>query len=165
MGLEIERKFLIQSDAWRTDRLGNPVAGILYRQGYILASPDRTVRVRIAGDKAFMTIKGGAIGMGRAEYEYAIPVTDAAEMLDTLCDRPLIEKVRHRIAIDDLVWEVDEFSGDNQGLIMAEVELPDANHPVRIPNWIGQEVTGDPRYFNAYLVKHPFREWGGRNEQ
>lgn len=164
MGLEIERKFLVQSDSWRTDKRGNPVEGVPYRQGYILATPDRTVRVRIAGDKAFITIKGSAVGMGRAEYEYAIPVTDAAEMLDTLCDRPLVEKVRHRIAIDDLVWEVDEFSGDNQGLIMAEVELPDADHPVRIPDWIGQEVTGDPRYFNAYLVKHPFREWGRKDE-
>jgi CYTH domain-containing protein len=159
MGLEIERKFLVQSDRWRVDELGNSVLGTVYRQGYILASQERTVRIRIAGDKAFITIKGSAIGIGRAEYEYSIPVTDATEMLDTLCDRPLIEKVRHRIPIDDLVWEVDEFSGENQGLIMAEVELPQADHPVRIPDWAGQEVTGDPRYFNAYLVKHPFREW------
>ncbi|MCU0566099.1 MAG: CYTH domain-containing protein [Oculatellaceae cyanobacterium Prado106] len=155
MGTEIERKFLVKGDAWRT--LGTPTA---FRQGYIVAQAERTVRVRIAGEKGYLTLKGISEGISRLEFEYEIPLADAAELLDTLCDRPLIEKVRYRIAIDSLVWEVDEFSGDNQGLILAEVELTEPDQPVVLPPWIGEEVSGDRRYFNSYLVQHPFREWG-----
>ncbi|MBD1850605.1 CYTH domain-containing protein [Leptolyngbya sp. FACHB-711] len=155
MGIEIERKFLVQGDSWRSKATATP-----YRQGYILATKERVVRVRIAGEQAYITIKGESVGIGRAEYEYPIPVTDATELLDTLCDRPQIEKVRHCLASGDLVWEIDEFHGENQGLIMAEVELPNADYPLQLPDWIREEVTQDPRYYNAYLSKHPYQTWG-----
>jgi adenylate cyclase len=154
MATETERKFLVKSDNWR-----NLAPGILYRQGYIASSEARTVRIRVAGDLGYITIKGVSVGISRSEFEYAIPVEDAMEMLDTLCDRPLIEKYRHKIAIGPLVWEVDEFLGENQGLIMAEVELSDAQQEITLPEWIGTEVSGDPRYFNANLAKHPFSKW------
>ncbi|WP_088892553.1 CYTH domain-containing protein [Leptolyngbya ohadii] len=154
MGIEIERKFLVKDDRWRLQATATP-----YRQGYILATKERVVRVRIAGEKAYITIKGESSGSARAEYEYPIPVTDAAELLDTLCDRPQIEKVRHRLPIGDLVWEIDEFHAENEGLIMAEVELPSADYPVQLPDWIGEEVTKDPRYYNAYLSKNPYQTW------
>ena len=154
MGVEIERKFLLKGDEWRS-----LAPGVLYRQGYIASGKGRTVRVRIAGDQGYITIKGPSAGAARSEFEYPIPLADATEMLDTLCDRPLIEKTRHKIHWGDLIWEVDEFAGDNQGLIMAEVELTDANQAVAIPDWIGEEVTGDPRYFNSNLAKNPFTRW------
>lgn len=154
MGLEIERKFLVKGDRWRSLATATP-----YRQGYIVATKERVVRVRIAGDQGYLTIKGESVGSRRAEYEYSIPVTDAAELLDTLCDRPQIEKVRYRLAIGDLVWEIDEFHGENAGLIMAEVELPREDYPVQLPDWIDAEVTQDSRYYNAYLSKHPYSTW------
>jgi adenylate cyclase len=153
MAKEIERKFLVNGDNWR--QLGE---GSLYRQGYI-ASQGATVRVRIAGNQGYLTIKGPTVNFSRSEFEYPIPLADAEEMLDTLCDRPLIEKTRYKIEWAGLVWEVDEFAGANQGLILAEVELTDEAQQVEIPNWIGTEVTGDVRYYNSYLVKHPFLEW------
>ncbi|BAT54753.1 hypothetical protein NOS3756_37260 [Nostoc sp. NIES-3756] len=153
MAKEIERKFLVNGDSWR--QLGE---GSLYRQGYI-ASQGATVRVRIAGNQGYLTIKGPTVNFSRSEFEYPIPLADAEEMLDTLCDRPLIEKTRYKIEWSGLVWEVDEFAGANQGLIIAEVELTDEAQQVEIPDWIGTEVTGDARYFNSYLVKHPFGEW------
>ena len=153
MPKEIERKFLVNGDSWR--QLGE---GSLYRQGYI-PSQGATVRVRIAGNQGYLTIKGPTVNFSRSEFEYPIPLADAQEMLDTLCDRPLIEKTRYKIEWAGLVWEVDEFAGANQGLILAEVELTDEAQQVEIPDWIGTEVTGDPRYFNSYLVKHPFAKW------
>ncbi|HEY9799110.1 MAG TPA: CYTH domain-containing protein [Leptolyngbyaceae cyanobacterium] len=153
MAKEIERKFLVNRDSWR--QLGE---GSLYRQGYI-PSQGATVRVRIAGNQGYLTIKGPTVNFSRSEFEYPIPLADAEEMLDTLCDRPLIEKTRYKIEWAGLVWEVDEFAGANQGLILAEVELTDEAQQVEIPDWIGTEVTGDNRYFNSYLVKHPFSEW------
>lgn len=155
MGQEIERKFLVLGEAWRT--LGS---GTLYRQGYIPTLDARVVRVRVAGDQGYLTLKGPAAGIVRPEYEYSIPVAEAAEILNTLCDPPLIEKTRFRIPWQDLVWEVDEFMGANAGLIVAEVELPRADYPFQIPPWIGPEVTQDPRYLNANLVKQPFSQWG-----
>lgn len=152
MGTEIERKFLVVGDQWRS--LGQ---GTRYCQGYLSTRP--TVRVRIAGDQGYLTIKGPSDGVSRAEFEYGIPLADAQTMLATLCQRPLIEKVRTKIPIDGLVWEVDEFMGDNHGLILAEVELTAANQAFEIPPWIGVEVSGDPRYFNSYLVQHPFSTW------
>jgi CYTH domain-containing protein len=155
MGTEIERKFLVQNDNWRA--LGQ---GKLYRQGYLTTNPDCTVRVRIAGDQGYLTIKGATTGISRAEYEYGIPLEDAAQLLDTLCQPPLIEKTRDRIpAAKGLVWEVDEFAGENQGLIIAEIELPNAEQSVELPDWIGPEVSNDPRYFNSNLSKHPFSHW------
>lgn len=153
MAKEIERKFLVNGDSWR--QLGE---GILYRQGYI-PSQGATVRVRVAGNQGYLTIKGPTVNFSRSEFEYPIPLADAQEMLDTLCDRPLIEKTRYKIEWAGLVWEVDEFAGANQGLILAEVELTDEAQQVEIPDWIGTEVTGDPRYFNSYLAKQPFSEW------
>lgn len=154
MGKEIERKFLVGSDAWRG--LGE---GTFYRQGYLSVEPERTVRVRVAGDKGYLTIKGLSQGAARAEFEYAIPREEAVEMLDTLCLRPQIEKTRYRIPHAGLVWEVDEFFGDNEGLLLAEVELAEEGQAVDLPDWIGEEVTGDPRYYNASLVERPFSTW------
>ncbi|BCL38411.1 CYTH domain-containing protein [Nostoc sp. MS1] len=153
MAKEIERKFLVNGDSWRQLDEGS-----LYRQGYI-ASQGATVRVRIAGNQGYLTIKGPTVNFSRSEFEYSIPLADAEEMLDTLCDRPLIEKTRYKIEWSGLVWEVDEFAGANQGLIIAEVELTDEAQQVEIPDWIGTEVTGDVRYYNSYLVKHPFSDW------
>lgn len=154
MGVEIERKFLVKGDNWR-----NLAVGTLYRQGYIPTAPGRTVRIRIAGDHGFITIKGDAKGISRAEFEYEIPIEDAMQLLDTLCEPPLIEKYRHKINFNGLVWEVDEFLGANQGLIIAEVELHDANQAIDRPDWIDQDVSHDSRYYNVNLAKHPFTQW------
>ena len=154
MAIEIERKFLIQGDDWR-----NLVLGTVYRQGYLVTGAARTVRVRIAGNSAYLTIKSASVGISRAEFEYEIPIADATQMLDTLCDRPLIEKTRYKILHQGVLWEVDEFDGENRGLILAEVELTDPNQTLVLPDWIGQEVSDDPRYFNSNLVKHPFQSW------
>lgn len=153
MGQEIERKFLVQGDAWRS-----LAAGKVYRQGY-LPTQGCAVRVRIVENTGFLTIKGPSVGISRAEFEYQIPVQDAQEMMDTLCVRPLIEKMRYRVQLNQVTWEVDEFMGDNTGLILAEVELEDDRQTIDLPEWIGKEVSGDPRYFNANLVKHPFSQW------
>ncbi|HEY9604108.1 MAG TPA: CYTH domain-containing protein [Allocoleopsis sp.] len=154
MATEIERKFLVKGDEWRS--LGT---GTQYRQGYLSTKKGCTVRVRLVGEQGYLTIKGLTQGFSRAEYEYPIPVEDAQEMLDNLCDRPLIEKTRYKIALAGLIWEVDEFAGENQGLIIAEVELTDANQTVELPSWIGKEVSDDPRYYNANLTQHPFSYW------
>lgn len=155
MGVEIERKFLVVGDGWR-----NLAEGVIYRQGYLASRDGITVRVRVAGENGYITVKGATEGISRAEYEYAIPLTDAIELLETLCDRPLIEKIRYQIQWEGLRWEVDEFMGANQGLILAEVELTDANQHITLPNWIGQDVSDDPRYFNVSLVRSPYGEWG-----
>jgi CYTH domain-containing protein len=155
MPQEIERKFLVASDAWRRGAVGER-----YRQGYLSTEPERTVRVRLAGEAGFLTVKGRGEGAARAEYEYPIPREHAEEMLDRLCLRPLIEKTRYRIPFAGLTWEVDEFSGDNAGLVVAEVELEDERQPVALPPWVGREVTDDPRYANASLVARPFTTWG-----
>jgi len=154
MAKEIERKFLVKGDAWR-----KLATGTHYRQGYLSTVKERTVRVRTIADKGFLTIKGISVGATRSEYEYDIPVADANAMLDHLCERPLIEKVRYKINYDNHTWEVDEFEGENQGLIVAEIELRDENEAFTIPQWIGEEVTGDPRYFNSNLIKNPYKNW------
>jgi len=154
MGIEIERKFLLKNDGWR--KLGN---GELYRQGYLSTDKERTVRIRTIGEKGYLTIKGRTQGTRREEFEYDIPFEDANLMLDVLCKRPLIEKTRHKIYYKDFIWEVDEFMGENKGLIIAEVELKDVNQSLSIPEWIGREVTEDPAYYNANLVKHPYTQW------
>ena len=154
MGMEIERKYLMASDGWR-----GLAEGVDYRQGYLSTVKERTVRVRTIADRGFLTIKGISTGASRREYEYEIPAGEAHEMLDELCERPLIEKRRFEITHGGLIWEIDEFSGDNAGLIIAEVELESEDQLIDIPSWIGDEVTGDPRYFNSSLVANPFSTW------
>ncbi len=154
MGVEIERKFLLTSDAWRA--LAEPV---LLRQGYLSLDPDRTVRVRIEGASATLTIKGRSEGATRGEWEYPIPLADAQELLDRLCQQPLVEKYRRRIEFAGHVWEVDEFLGANAGLAFAEIELNAEDQAFDKPDWIGADVTDDRRYFNSNLIKHPFSRW------
>ncbi len=154
MGIEIERKFLVIGDKWRG--LGN---GTLYRQGYLGGENGRTARVRIAGDQAFLTIKGPTNGISRSEFEYPIPLADANDMLVNLCQQPIIEKTRYIIPYQGQIWEVDEFSGENNGLIVAEIELATENQTIICPDWIGEEVSADRRYGNASLVHYPFSRW------
>lgn len=154
MGLEIERKFLVHKDQWQPSHQGK-----IYRQGYIRTHNGNTVRVRIAGDQGYLTLKGKTKGSTRSEFEYPIPVADAQEMLDTLCDRPLIEKIRYKIEIHGLCWEVDQFLGDNEGLLLAEVELETEAQTISLPSWIAQEVTNDLRYYNVNLVQNPYKNW------
>ncbi|MGK5032776.1 CYTH domain-containing protein [Janthinobacterium sp. MDT1-19] len=154
MGVEIERKFLLQGDAWRG--LGQAV---LLRQGYLSSTRERVVRVRIEGQQAMLTIKGANVGATRGEWEYPIPLADAVELLDGLCEQPLIEKYRHRIEHAGMVWEVDEFLGANAGLVVAEIELASEDQPFEKPGWVGAEVSGDARYYNANLIRHPFSQW------
>ena len=154
MGKEIERKFLVKGDSWRSQAHGKR-----YRQGYLSTVKERTVRVRVAGDQGYVTIKGITIGDTRPEYEYEIPLADANEMIDKLCERPFIEKTRYRIPQGEVVFEVDEFEGVNHGLIVAEVELKSEDEKFDKPGWLGDEVSNDPRYFNANLVAKPFTTW------
>ena len=158
MGTEIERKFLLASDQWRDLAAGS---GRLIRQGYLSSVKERTVRVRTLGDEAWITVKGITRGASRAEFEYPIPLADANLMLDALCEKPLIEKTRHVVPQGDLKFEIDEFHGDNAGLIVAEVELESEAESIDRPAWLGAEVTDDPRYFNANLVSVPFSKWRG----
>jgi CYTH domain-containing protein len=155
MGSEIERKFLVRSEDWKPGAVGVP-----YRQGYLCRQAARTVRVRVAGGQAYLTIKGQAQGITRLEYEYPIPLADAQDLLEQLCLKPLIEKTRYRLEFGWRVWEVDEFAGENQGLVVAEVELEWPDQPLELPDWVGEEVTHDPRYLNANLVEQPFSRWG-----
>jgi adenylate cyclase len=154
MGKEIERKFLVSSDSWAEGAAGTPI-----RQGYLSSQPERTVRVRLAGGKATLTIKGLSRGATRDEYEYEIPKSDADLMLDQLCERPILEKTRYRVPFRGLTWEVDVFGGDNEGLVVAEVELGSEDQAVELPPWVGREVTGEPRYSNSNLVRKPFKSW------
>jgi adenylate cyclase len=154
MGVEIERKFLLRGEAWR--QLGQPV---LLRQGYLCSDPARTVRVRIEGAAGTITVKGKNSGATRAEWEYPIPLADAAELLDTLCERPLIEKYRRRIVHGEHTWEVDEFLGENAGLAVAEIELASEDAVFDKPDWVGAEVTGEARYYNSSLIRTPFSLW------
>lgn len=159
MNQEIERKFLVIGDRWR-----DLATGIHYRQGYLQRTKEKTVRVRIAGEKAFLTIKGQTIGIARLEFEYPIPVADAVEMLEQLGDRPQIEKMRYRIPMENFVWEVDEFFGENQGLIIAEIELQSEDQAFPKPDWIGAEVTHESRYYNANLVSYPYSQWTNQEQ-
>lgn len=151
--MEIERKFLVSNNDWRV--LGDPIH---YMQGYLAADSVSTVRIRIAGTKGFLTIKGKSQGFSRSEYEYEVPLDEAYEMLQ-LCTLPVIEKYRTRVPFEEKIWEVDEFEGDNKGLIMAEIELKSEDEIISIPSWIGAEVTGDIRYFNSSLAVRPFKTW------
>lgn len=156
MAYEIERKFLVDVTQWRPTG-----TGVRYRQGYLCSDPARVVRVRLAGDTAFLTIKGPSVGIRRIEYEYPIPVEDAAQLI-ALCAGPLIAKTRHTELYQGRVFEIDVFHGDNDGLVLAEVELQAPTDPVDLPPWITQEVSEDPRYYNSNLIAHPYKVWHPR---
>lgn len=154
--IEIERKFLITSNAFKTEAFSqNKIV-----QGYLSSVPERTVRVRIKGDKGFITVKGisSDSGMSRFEWEKEIPV-DEAENLLKLCEKGIIDKIRFNVKIGNHTFEVDEFHGENEGLIIAEIELNSENEVFERPNWLGEEVTNDKRYYNSYLSNRPFKNW------
>jgi len=151
LGREIERKFLVRNDGWRA---GNPT-GERLRQGYLVAEPDRSVRVRLLPDGARLTVKGASRGATRSEFEYPIPSQDARQMLDALCLEPLLEKTRYRVDHEGHTWEVDCFHGANEGLVVAEIELAAEDEAFERPAWLGEEVTDDARYLNANLFRHP----------
>lgn len=151
---EIEHKYLVRKDAWKPS-----APGVLYRQGYLSSVKERVVRVRIAGDKGYLTVKGLTTGVTRLEFEYAIPLADASIMLDQLCERPLIEKTRYVEEFKGHRWEIDEFHGDNAGLVIAEVETASASEAYAVPLWAAAEVSDDPRYFNSNLVLNPYKNW------
>jgi CYTH domain-containing protein len=158
MGREIERKFLVNGDHWRS--LAD--TGTVFRQGYLSLEPGRSVRVRLAGEMGSLNIKGKISMLSRHEFEYAISAEDAHELLDKLCIQPLIVKTRYRLTHHGLVWEIDEFAGDNAGLIIAEVELASEDQGFDAPEWLGEEVSHDPRYLNINLVKRPYSHWPHR---
>ncbi|MEO5794651.1 MAG: CYTH domain-containing protein [Rhodoferax sp.] len=152
MAIEIERKFLVTGDAWRQG------PGTLFRQGYLNRDKQRTVRVRIAGEQAFLTIKGATQGATRAEFEYPVPLDDAVQLL-ALCDGPMVEKIRRVVQHEGFAWEVDEFLGHNAGLVVAEIELAAEDQVFARPAWVGLEVTEDARYYNSSLATHPYCDW------
>lgn len=151
MGIEIERKFLVKNISWRTAA----DEGVECRQGYLLSSNEKTVRVRIIGDRAFLTVKGATTGIARSEFEYEIPVPDAGELLE-LCGGAVVEKIRYSIEHGGMAWVLDVFRGENEGLVVAEIELDTEHQLFEIPPWTGSEVSDDPRYFNSRLAMHPF---------
>jgi adenylate cyclase len=152
MGIEIERKFLVVGDDWRA------APAVPYAQGYLNRDKARTVRVRIVQDAAWLTIKGVSVGATRAEFEYPIPVADAHQLL-ALCDGPIVRKTRRIVEHAGSTWEIDEFEGDNAGLVVAEIELASEDAAFERPPWLGAEVTHDPRYFNSSLATTPYRTW------
>lgn len=154
MPKEIERKFLVTGDTFKSLAKGEYI-----RQGFLSTEIARVVRVRIKGEKAWITVKGLSVGATRAEFEYEIPPVDAKYMLENLCEKPTIEKYRYVIDYEGFTWEVDEFLGDNAGLLVAEIELESEYQAFPLPAWVGEEVTGDDRYYNANLIKNPFKNW------
>jgi adenylate cyclase len=154
MPLEIERKFIVD-----TDRLSLSGSGKRYRQGYLPAAGKSSVRVRICNDAAWLTLKGETVGASRLEFEYSIPVEDAEHILESLCEGSIIDKTRHLLDHAGHTWEVDVFAGDNAGLVIAEVELQSEDEAVELPDWAVEEVTLDPRYYNANLVTNPYCNW------
>lgn len=151
MPIEIERKFLVESDAWRSQ--ADP--GQRLCQGYVAHGEDSSIRVRLAGEQAWLTIKGTHAGLSRPEFEYEIPVAEAQQMLDLFCPKPLLTKTRHRLLHAGMLWEIDVFAGHAAGLVLAEVELSDVEQIVAIPDWAGREVTDDPRYRNSAIIADP----------
>ncbi len=155
MGTEIERKFLLKDDSWRQQ--AGP--GIPFRQGYLAGNERISIRVRVEGEQANINIKGATLGVRRQEFEYPIPLSEAEELLATLCARPLIEKRRYHLQYADHLWEIDCFEGENAGLVVAEVELADEAEPLVLPPWVGREVSAERRYYNVCLVEHPYSRW------
>jgi adenylate cyclase len=154
MAIEIERKFLVKNLAWQAEALKT-----YYKQGYLSNETDKVARVRIAGEQGFLTIKGKTQGISRLEFEYEIPLADAQLLLTELCEKPLIEKYRYLLHYEGFTWEIDEFLGDNAGLIVAEIELASENQPFAQPDWLGEEVSQDLRYLNANLIRNPYKNW------
>jgi len=162
--LEIERKFLLKNDAWR----GEVASSQRLTQGYLTPSPgladenlplNASVRVRSDGERAFINIKSMTLGVSRDEFEYPIPQADAEHMLAGLCSGPVIDKIRHHVHHAGMLWEIDEFLGENAGLVVAEVELESEDQYFERPEWLGDEVSDDPRYYNVSLVRHPYKDW------
>lgn len=154
MAKEIERKFLVRNSSWK-----DGLQGLLCRQGYLVKDENVTVRVRIIGELAYLTIKGRTEGFSRDEFEYQISQDDARIMLATMSGNRIVEKIRYKVEANGMIWDVDEFLGNNAGLVMAEVELTDESQQVVLPDWAGEEVTGDRRYYNSYLAEIPFLKW------
>lgn len=154
MALEIERKYLID-----LEKIGTLENGIRIKQGYLSTDKDSVVRVRAKNDKAYLTIKGSNSGIARLEFEYEIPLDEANEMLEKLCQKPVIDKTRYLITHENHTWEVDVFYGDNEGLVVAEVELSSEDEHINLPSWVKEEVSHDDRYFNSNLMKLPFKDW------
>lgn len=152
--LEIERKFLIANDGWKKHVSNSTVI----KQGYLNSTPERTVRIRVRGENGFMTIKGKNDNLTRKEFEYTIPLQEANELL-SLCEKPLIEKTRHLVQVENHTWEIDVFEGDNKGLVVAEIELTSEDEKFNQPTWAGKEVSNDPRYYNSSLIQHPYMAW------
>ncbi len=155
MGIEIERKFTLKNNSWRKDVQRSQ----RYVQGYLAGNDRSSVRVRIAGEKANLNIKSATLGIFRQEYEYDIPLSDAEEMLEKMCEKPVIDKVRHFVEFANKTWEIDEFNGENKGLIVAEIELNDENEVIILPEWADEDVSHDTRYYNVCLVKSPYKNW------
>jgi len=155
MATEIERKFLVRDDSWRDDADD----GTFYRQGYLSSGGSCAIRVRVAGTRAYLSIKSASSGISRAEFDYTIPLADAESILNDLCIRPPIEKTRYLVRYGEHVWEIDVFAGENAGLVLAEVELKHEDERFEHPVWVGKEVSEDERYYNAYLAEHPYRHW------
>ncbi|MEO2217127.1 CYTH domain-containing protein [Chromobacterium vaccinii] len=153
MALEIERRFVVSGDGWR-----GLAPAVQYRQGYLSVEKERTVRVRVVGEQAWLTLKSNISNVSRHEFEYSIPLADAQTIMAAMCPM-VVDKLRHRIEHGGFVWEVDEFFGDNAGLVLAEIELPYEDTPFAKPAWVGEEVTEDGRYTNAYLSKNPYSRW------
>ena len=159
MAIEIERKFLLRDDSWRQQ--AGPANKM--RQGYF-AGPGKgkqraSIRVRVDNEQGYLNIKSYELSISRQEYEYPIDRADAEKMLDTLCERPLIEKTRYKVVVENHTWEIDVFAGDNEGLVVAEIELAAEDESFAMPAWAGEEVSEDPRYYNVSLIKHPYKDW------
>ncbi len=155
MGVEIERKFLVVGDDWRSA----VSSSTRIVQGYLASTPEVTVRVRVRGERAYLTIKGRSSGISRSEYEFDIPVADAEVMLTDLAQGPVIEKTRHLLEVDGHTWELDVFAGANEGLVMAEIELGSADEQFTVPSWAGRDVSDDARYYNVNLARTPYSHW------
>ena len=156
MAFEIKRKFLVTDQDW-----GSLAPGVTIRQGFLPTRDDILARVRLSGDEGLLTVKGPDRGAGQPEFEFSIPPAQARRILVALCDKPIIEKTRHRIVHGNHTWEVNVFHSDNEGLVVAAIELVSMQEKVDLPPWVIEEITDDPRYFSANLVKAPYRSWGG----
>lgn len=155
MAIEIERKFLVENTLWQV----HVISRTQIKQGYIATEKNATVRIRIAKGRAMLNIKSATVGIQRSEFEYDIPIEDAEALLEKVAIRPIIEKTRYKVQCGDHVWDLDEFHGENDGLIMAEIELTSEDEAFVMPEWAGEEVSSDPRYYNSNLIQHPYHLW------